>query len=150
MKFKLMQKITPKFLKNAQKFLDAQSLKGSKMVWALAVEIQKEARLLIADNSDGTPTIRRTAGGRLKLVNVSAPFEPPNLDTGRLNKSILVEPKRPSPGNKTFQVGTNLPYGKFLEFGAIHMAPRPWLYPAYMNVMSRKDEIIDAIRKGEA
>lgn len=148
MRFVVKQMVKPKFLNNAQKLIDAQKLKGSKMIAALAFEIQKKARLLIADNSDGTPKKRRTAAGQLKMVNVSNPFDPPNLDTGRLNKSIMVEPLRPSINNNVFYVGTNLDYGLFLEYGTVDMAPRPWLYPAYLHVMDRKDEIFDAVMKG--
>lgn len=148
MKFKLKQKVVPSFLKDAKKIIEAQKLKAARMAWALAFEIQKEARLLIADNTDGTPTLRNS-GGRSRVVNVSNPGEPPNLDTGRLNKSILVEPAKPSAKDNAVYVGTNLEYGKFLEFGTASMAPRPWLYPAYLSVMSRKDEILDSIKESD-
>jgi HK97 gp10 family phage protein len=66
---------------------------------------------------------------------VSEPMAPPNSDLGKLAQSIeqnidLI--------HLTGQVGTNLKYGAWLEFGTNKMAPRPWLYPA---VQQNKDKI---------
>jgi HK97 gp10 family phage protein len=55
----------------------------------------------------------------------SAPGEPPATDTGTLVRSI--ESKREE---LTAWVWTEEAYGKFLEFGTRHIAPRPWLTPA--------------------
>ena len=50
------------------------------------------------------------------------------VDTGRLRSSITY--------TKTSQlsctVGTNVFYGPYIEFGTHKMAPRPFLFPAYL------------------
>ena len=91
-----------------------------------ALEIRNEAVQLIADNSDGTATIRYMPK---RTVKVSNPGEPPNADTGRLMQSIKVEKD-----GLAYLVGTNLKYGAWLEFGTLDMAPRPWLSVAVKNI----------------
>lgn len=56
----------------------------------------------------------------------SAPGEYPASDTGRLMGSIMsdIQPMEA-------RVGTNLEYGRFLEFGTSRMAPRPWLFRSF-------------------
>ena len=56
----------------------------------------------------------------------SAPGQAPASDTGRLAGSIL-PPRQISRG---YSVGTNLDYGRYLEFGTRRIAERPWLRPA--------------------
>lgn len=84
-----------------------------------ALEIRNEAIKLIAENGDGEKVTRY---GPKRDVNVSAPGDPPNADTGRLIQSIKVEKD-----GLAYLVGTNLKYGAWLEFGTKDMAPRPWL-----------------------
>lgn len=55
----------------------------------------------------------------------SAPGEPPNTDTGRLAGSVRVVLSETSA-----DVGTDLDYGRYLEFGTQDMGARPWLNPA--------------------
>lgn len=57
----------------------------------------------------------------------SAPGEAPNTDTGKLVSSIKIQKDAKL---FTVAVGTDLEYGKFLEFGTTRMAARPWLGPA--------------------
>jgi HK97 gp10 family phage protein len=59
----------------------------------------------------------------------SAPGQYPMSDTGRLAASVAMQPATPS--NLRGQVGTNLVYGRYLEFGTSRMAPRPWLLPSF-------------------
>lgn len=59
----------------------------------------------------------------------SLPGNAPAPDTGNLRASIhyTIEGK----SEKTIgRVGTDVEYGKYLEFGTSRMAPRPWLKPA--------------------
>lgn len=59
----------------------------------------------------------------------SAPGQYPASDTGRLANSV--ERVFPS-GRRMFgMVGTNLVYGRYLEFGTSRMAARPWLLPSF-------------------
>ena len=46
----------------------------------------------------------------------------------------------------TAVIGTNVYYGKYLEFGTIKMPPYPWLFPA---VEMKKPEIIQILKERE-
>jgi len=59
----------------------------------------------------------------------SAPGEYPMTDTGRLASNIII--LLPSGSSIEGQVGTNIEYGTFLEFGTSRMAARPWLLPSF-------------------
>lgn len=50
------------------------------------------------------------------------------VDTGRLRASILYHP-----GNMACTVDTNVNYSRFVEFGTVHMAAQPYLYPAWQR-----------------
>jgi HK97 gp10 family phage protein len=64
----------------------------------------------------------------------SAPGAPPYKQTGLLRASVTHEL---SEGYLavTARVGTNLPYGKYLELGTRKMAARPWLRRALLESM---------------
>lgn len=100
-------------------------------------------------SKEGTP---RIVGGR-KII-VSDPYNPPNTQTGRLIKSIRWVLNA---ANKLAQVGTDLKYGAYLEFGSkkINLLPRPWLRPAFLKHKKELGEIYvklinAAIKKGAA
>lgn len=59
-------------------------------------------------------------------LDPSNPGEPPHKVTGQLQRSVT---SQPSADGLNYLVGTNIPYGSFLEFGTSKMAPRPWLRP---------------------
>lgn len=59
----------------------------------------------------------------------SKPGAAPNTDTGRLVNSIFVDTKTER-GKTIVTVGTNVKYGKMLEFGTTNIAARPWMRPA--------------------
>ena len=61
----------------------------------------------------------------------SAPGQPPAVQTGRLRNSIVHQPA--TAGNLFARAGTNVPYGKYLEFGTSKMAARPWLGPVRLE-----------------
>jgi len=66
----------------------------------------------------------------------------PQVQTGELWSSI--SSRVASKGNDiTGEVGTNVEYGKHLEFGTIRMPAYSWLFPA---VESKKDEIKEALK----
>lgn len=78
-----------------------------------------------------TRRIRRTKSGDLdKRFNTgqhqaSAPGEPPKTDTG-----VLVGSIKAVKVGEDVHVGTDVKYGRYLEFGTSNMAPRPWLIPS--------------------
>ena len=104
-----------------------------------AIDTMSEAKLMIADNKDGKKQTRYLPK---RTVFVSNEMEPPNSDTGRLLNSIKFEKS----GN-SYLVGTNLKYGKYLEFGTQEMAPRPWLSKAFAIVVERVPEYYDKAMK---
>ena len=74
--------------------------------------------------------------------NVSqSPPSHPQVQTGRLRASIAHEV-----GDGEVSIGTNVSYGKYLEFGTSHNPPYPWLFPA---VELKKPEIIEALKGRE-
>lgn len=56
----------------------------------------------------------------------SAPGEAPATDTGRLANSVTID----DVGPLTIEVGTDVEYGPFLEFGTRTIAPRPNWVPS--------------------
>lgn len=100
----------------------------NKAVQESTLAVHAEAIKLIQDNSDGKTMIRYAPK---RVVNVSRPGDPPNTDTGRLAQSIKFDF---SADGDVGQVGSNLKYAAWLEFGTINMSPRPWLSTAISNV----------------
>ena len=111
-----------------------------------ATMVQGHARDLINIEGTGIRTRRvRDKSGRLrkskKLVygaNPSKPGEPPRKQTGRLYASVAWDFK----DYLVSRVGTNVPYGKFLEFGTAIMAARPWLHRALREKQRQINELL--------
>jgi len=111
--------------------LKTDALKTSRLaVIKSTLAIHEEAIKIVSANEGGTAVIRRG-----KNVTVSDPFEPPHTDTGRLRQSIKFNI---SSTGEYGEVGSNLKYAAWLEFGTATMAPRPWLSVAVENM---KDKI---------
>ncbi len=87
---------------------------------------------------------RKTKDAGQKKPNVygafpSSPGEPPHLQTGQLRMSVTYEVDTESTPMQG-RVGTNLDYGKFLEFGTKRgLKPRPWLLRAALEMRNRID-----------
>lgn len=64
----------------------------------------------------------------------SAPGQPPNADTHRLDLSIDVVL---DPGGKSVRVVARAPYSAYLEFGSSRMAERPFMRPALRRNRNR-------------
>jgi HK97 gp10 family phage protein len=89
--------------------------------------------------------VERDAKMSMSPNGPSAPGEPPAVDTGRLRASITHRVEGGGYEEKTVGVvGTNVEYGKHLEFGTVHMAARPWLTPALER---HRKEIVDLIKE---
>jgi len=67
----------------------------------------------------------------------SAPGEPPGVISGTLKRSITNEVE-----GLTGRVGTNVEYGKYLELGTEHIAPRPFLRPALESNRTKIKEMM--------
>lgn len=76
----------------------------------------------------------------------SLPGNPPAPDTGNLRASIHYTVETTDNGGLA-RIGTDVEYGKHLEFGTSRMAPRPWLKPALMNNESFvKQSILEMVK----
>lgn len=103
---------------------------GQNMSKELHDAVQITAQLI---RSDAVRSIQSRSGGGITYEKynprrthvASAPGEAPNTDTGRLVGSVRVDQQE-----HFADVGTDLQYGKFLEFGTIKMDARPYLNPA--------------------
>lgn len=72
----------------------------------------------------------RVRPGRDRVPHTaSAPGQYPASDTGRLANNVDFQ--LPQPGRMQGIVGTNIVYGRYLEFGTSRMAARPWLLPSF-------------------
>ena len=77
---------------------------------------------------------RRSKGKKGTYHRPSAPYFPPNIDTGDLKASIGHEVVGKWNVIDGFVgVGSMVKYGLFLELGTIKMKPRPFLRPALKN-----------------
>jgi len=74
----------------------------------------------------------------------SAPGEYPMSDTGKLAASVQFEVPRTSSRPEGF-VGTNLMYGKFLEFKLPYQGGRPWLSRAFREATSGGNRKLERI-----
>ena len=104
--------------------------------------VHSNAVKLIQDNVDGSPQVRYKPK---RVVNVSNPGEPPNTDKGRLVQSIKFDFKEKG---LIGRIGTNLKYGKDLEFGTKKMRARPWLSTAIQIVSKDIADIFKRALKG--
>lgn len=60
----------------------------------------------------------------------SLPGNPPAPDTGNLRASIHYTTEKLGENSVVGIVGTDVDYGKMLEYGTSKVAPRPWLKPS--------------------
>lgn len=122
--------------------LKAEGVEAEKLVKTAVLQsallIQGDARKLI---QKGVKSGRVYPSKRSKNVmhQASAPGEPPATDTGRLVANVLFAIEQ---GGYSARVGTDLEYGKNLEFGTRKMAARPWLSRA---ITENSDKIINLI-----
>ncbi len=104
--------------------------------------VHETAIKLIQDNSRGKPQQRYNPK---RVVKASKPGDAPNTDKGRLVQSIKFDFQ--DNGLKG-RIGTNLKYGRMLEFGTSKMEARPWLSTAVFLVSKEVGKIFkDAFKK---
>jgi len=115
-----------KLMKAAKTMADSFEKNRNMAVKEATVLLHAEAIKIVSENAGGTSQIRYSPK---RTVSVSKPGDPPHTDTGRLRQSIKFNYK-----DGVGQVGSNLKYAAWLEFGTENMAPRPWLSLAVSNV----------------
>jgi HK97 gp10 family phage protein len=111
MSFRLQSKIPQFSAEMKRKLKDAVS--------DTALGIESHIKIDMAEEKHG----RENRKGHV----ASAPGESPAIDTGFLVNSIQSE----MTGDLSAMVGTNANYAEHLEFGTIHIAPRPFFEPAF-------------------
>ena len=117
-----------------------------------AIEDNAAKRMAKAVNEVRNTTLETLSGKRTgrkykvpgteKIYTASAPGEPPAQATSRLRQSVQTSVR--SEGKKIIgEVGTNLDYGKTLEFGTEKVAARPWLHPSFEKAKNKIQEILN-------
>lgn len=87
-----------------------------------------------------TPNIEeRGERGAKRGTNPSKPGEYPHKLTGHLRRNVEMEHDREK---MTARVGTNVEYGRYLEFGTRKMKRRPWLSRALLEMQQRIKHIL--------
>ena len=94
-----------------------------------AIAIQNKIKSSMTEPKSGTEPPKAKRGkkkARAHKRRRSLEGEPPAVQTGKLRSSVAVV----KPKELTRQIGTNLPYGKWLELGTSKMEARPYIRPA--------------------
>jgi len=110
---------------------------------AMGEEIKDESIKLINEGPRTGRAYRRNGISRRR----SAPGEPPKTDTGRLVRSIR-SITLDSGKSAITEVGTNLKYGAYLQYGTAKMRPRPWLSVTFRHAKKKtRARMTEAFRK---
>lgn len=104
---------------------------------ACAIIVASEAKRLVSTAGTGQARDKRGKFKRLYGANPSKPGDPPHKQTGTLRRSITW-----MIAGTIARVGTNLPYGRWLELGTTKMAARPWLRRALAMCRDRINSIL--------
>lgn len=109
-----------------------------KLMIAAAIEVESNAKELIAKGPTRTGRAYRRPGGKIHIA--SAPGEPAKSDRGDLVTSIMhVE------GPKRVTVGSVVKHGAYMELGTKKVAARPWLIPSLEAARPSIEKRLEAI-----
>lgn len=130
-------KFADRHLKRLRKMTTGMRKEAQKLVYVLADMHATEAALSITTGS--------VSG---KNHKPSAPGQPPNADTGVLDRSVHVEQVGPLQANSV----ADAPYAAAQEFGTSKLPERPFMRPAAKKVRKQADKLakaaVDRIVKG--
>lgn len=104
----------------------------------LAAEVQEKAKRSMTRTQLDPSRDYRRPGDRRFVTASSAPYHPPAVQRGRLQKSVHIRRR----GKYERQVGSRLAYALYLEVGTSRMIERPWLRPALYEVTGQTGEQI--------
>lgn len=116
-----------------------------------AIDDAGSKRMLEACNEVRNTTLGTLSGSRSgrtyrvpgtsRTYTASSPGQPPAQATGRLRQSVKTAIE--GEGKDIIgMVGTDIAYGKCLEFGTRTMAPRPWLKPSFEKTVPKIKQIL--------
>ncbi|MEV5031637.1 HK97 gp10 family phage protein [Sphingobium sp. LMC3-1-1.1] len=130
-------KFADRHLKRLRKMTTGMRKEAQKLVYTLADMHATEAALSITSGS--------VSG---KNHKPSSPGQPPNADTGQLDRSVHVEQVGPLQANSV----ADAPYAAAQEFGSSTLPERPFMRPAAKKVRKQADKLakaaVDRIVKG--
>ena len=129
-------KKTAKLIKAVNKAADIFEANRNFAVKESTLALHASAVEIVSMNAGGDSAVRYNPK---RNVTVSKPGEAPHTDTGRLRQSIKFNYQ-----DGVGQVGSNLKYAAWLEFGTEDMVQRPWLSTA---VRSTTNEIKNIFNK---
>jgi hypothetical protein len=124
---------------------------ASQRMLAAVIEVQNTTKEMLSGQRHGrvykVPTTGRGRIGQGRSIagtgvryTASAPGESPAIRLGGLRSSVDYNVHGEG-RNLAGDVGTRLDYGKHLEFGTLHISPRPWLRKSFEKAMTRIIEI---------
>ncbi len=96
----------------------------------------KVEKQILNDLLKGMERVGLLVENQAKINVTKSPPEHPQVQTGRLRSSLTHEITN-TKDTITTEIGTNVVYSKYLEFGTSRMSPYPFLFPALE--MKRKD-----------
>lgn len=104
------------------------TLDDKKLQQLIATEPQKVETWLTGFAQDLLSRIVLSFG-----TSPSAPGDPPGVDTGALRASMKIE----KTGPLEYTISDGVEYGIHLEYGTEHIAPRPFITPAFHDAQQR-------------
>lgn len=123
---------------NTYKVISTMRSTAGSRVFSAASEVRNIALQKLSGSRKGK--IYRVPGTRKEYV-ASAPGEPPAQATGRLRQSVKIEVENID-RSLVGRVGTDLDYGRMLEFGTMKMLPRPWLGISFNEAKPEIEKIL--------
>lgn len=130
-------------LANLERVIEAAAGPGAeKGLVKVGTELVNEIKRTLSKPGGGRTYVRRGRSGSGSVRHTaSSPGAPPAVDTGRLRASINM--KAGSEKGKPFvDVGTNVQYAPFLEFGTSRMQARPYMRTALAAITEKARGII--------
>jgi hypothetical protein len=118
--------------------------------WLLQLTGERHGRLYLLPTRAGATARRARSKNRPEsgpgsrgghTYRASAPGEPPASRFGRLRQSISYEVEMNQSEGVAY-IGSQVKYSIYLELGTRNMAPRPSLFPAYMNAIPEIKRIL--------
>ncbi len=108
--------------------LQARLLEAPRLARRLRLLAETRRLAVAAAVAEGAEALRDEVRLSLSQAGPSGPGEAPARRSGRLAASVTAET---ATDGLSAEVGSDLDYGRHLEFGTRRLAARPWLLPAF-------------------